>query len=354
MPHAQTAANTLLPVEPGLFLLLEQERIATEVYIADLQAEADAAATAMVGKSARIAARAQVKIANIQAEISRAQLDQDRIHFELNLAQQQEEFGLTREQFEEAQHQFAEQFGLSQAQFEESKRQFESDFSLRADEFEESQRQFDADLDLRREGLGLETARLAQEKEQFAQQFGLTREQFEQAIEEFNQTFGLAERGQEQEEFEFEQQFGLEQERFGLERDIAEAELAANPANFVALELYKRAIEGQGGAVPGAGGAAVGDPGIQDLFSQVLDLGGAESQGTGQFGVQIPTPGSISRSQFQQFTGSDIGLLESFLNAGVDVGGGEFAGINPEDFFQEVQEGFIPTVRRQGPAEVRF
>ncbi|KKK49311.1 hypothetical protein LCGC14_3136350, partial [marine sediment metagenome] len=190
--------------------------------------------------------------------------------------------------------------------------------------------------------------------DQFRQQFGLSREQFDFQKESFAQEFGLR---REQFEADFglrERQFGLEQERFGLERTLAEAQLAANPSNFVALELYKRSLEEQGITAP-SGRGPLGDEDIQDLFGLVLGLEGGPTQGTGQFGVDIPAPGAISRSQAGQFSESDIALLSSFLKGGIDVGEGEFAGINPADFFQEVEEGFIPTLEEaQDLTEVRF
>ena len=142
-------------------------------------------------------------------------------------------------------------------------------------------------------------------------------------------------------------------------RRMQEAQLGANPADFVAYELYKRSLEEQGFTPESA---ARSDIEIQDLFDLALDLdkesvepgsgaylGGSPIEdllGTGQFGVGIPTTGSISRSQLQGFNPTDIGILSSFLRGGVETDGG-FQGINPEDFFTELEEGLIPTLSGQ-------
>ena len=126
-------------------------------------------------------------------------------------------------------------------------------------------------------------------------------------------------------------------------RRMQEAQLGANPADFVAYELYKRSLEEQGYTPQGA---IRSDVDIQDIFSLALGLDEGLSAGTGQFGVDIPTTGSISRSELQGFNPTDIGILSSFLRGGVETDGG-FQGINPEDFFTELEEGLIPTLTPQ-------
>jgi hypothetical protein len=243
------------------------------------------------------------RIADLQAEIDRATLAQNQLQFEASLAFDMKRMDLSQQEFDQRVEEFRQQFDLSVEQF---------DF----------------------------------QKESFAQEFGFRREQFEKE-------FGLKESQFAFEQDKFAQQFGLEQERFGLERTLAEAELAANPSNFVALQLYKRSLEEQG-IIPPEGQGAMEDEAIQNIFSTILGLeeGGA-TQGQGQFGVELPTAGAISRTQFGGFNESDLALLSSFLRGGVDVGEGEFAGINPADFFQDVEEGFIPTIE-PGLTEVRF
>lgn len=127
-------------------------------------------------------------------------------------------------------------------------------------------------------------------------------------------------------------------------RRLEESQLAANPADFVAYELYKRSLVEQGFTPQGA---VRTDPEIQDLFSLALGLDAGDTIGTGQFGVDLPTTQSISRSEFQTFNPTDIGILSSFLRGGVETGEGAFQGINPEDFFTELEEGLIPTLAPQ-------
>ncbi len=127
-------------------------------------------------------------------------------------------------------------------------------------------------------------------------------------------------------------------------RRLQEAQLGANPADFVAYELYKRSLQEQGFEPTGD---VRSDVEIQELVSAALGLEGGVSAGTGQFGVEVPSTGAISRSELQAFSPTDIGVLSSFLRGGVETDGGQFQGINPEDFFTELGEGLIPTLAPQ-------
>ncbi len=127
-------------------------------------------------------------------------------------------------------------------------------------------------------------------------------------------------------------------------RRLQEAQLSANPADFVAYQLYRRSLEEQGYTPISA---SESDEEIQELFGVALELNEGISAGTGQFGVDIPSTGSISRSELQAFSPTDIGILSSFLRGGVDTGEGDFQGINPEDFFVELEEGLIPVLPDQ-------
>ena len=142
------------------------------------------------------------------------------------------------------------------------------------------------------------------------------------------------------EEFIANLQADLQREQQADARRLQEAQLGANPADFVAFELYKRSLEEQGFTPQSA---ARSDVEIQDIFGLALGLNEGVSLGTGQFGVDIPTTQSISRSELQGFNPTDIGILSSFLRGGVETDGG-FQGINPEDFFTELEEGLIPTL----------
>lgn len=135
----------------------------------------------------------------------------------------------------------------------------------------------------------------------------------------------------------------LERESQADVRRLQEAQLGANPADFVAYELYKRSLQEQGFT---SEGPVRSDEEIQEMVSLALGLEGGPSAGVGQFGVEIPSTGAISRSELQAFSPTDVGILSSFLRGGVETDGG-FQGINPEDFFTELEEGFIPTLTPQ-------
>ncbi len=140
------------------------------------------------------------------------------------------------------------------------------------------------------------------------------------------------------------QRIDQEAERDAVTRRVTEAQLAANPADFVAYELYKRSLVEQGFTPEGA---IRSDEEIQDLFNTALSLNEGASAGTGRFGVDIPTTSSISRSELQSFNPTDIDTLSSFLRGGVDTGEGQFQGINPADFFTELEEGLVPVLPGQ-------
>ncbi len=139
-------------------------------------------------------------------------------------------------------------------------------------------------------------------------------------------------------------QLALQEEQAADSRRLQEAQLGANPADFVAYELYKRSLVDQGFTPEGT---VRSDSEIQELVDAALGLNVGDVEGTGRFGVDIPTTGSISRSELQSFSPTDIGVLSSFLSGGVDTGEGEFQGINPEDFFTELEEGLVPVLPGQ-------
>lgn len=136
----------------------------------------------------------------------------------------------------------------------------------------------------------------------------------------------------------------LAQEQAADARRLQEAQLGANPADFVAYELYKRSLQEQGFTPQGN---VRSDAEIQELVSATLGLEGGDTIGAGQFGVDIPTTQSISRSELRGLNPTDVGILSSFLRGGVETGEGQFQGINPEDYFTELEEGLIPTLPTQ-------
>ena len=168
------------------------------------------------------------------------------------------------------------------------------------------------------------------------------------------------------------------------------ANLAANPQDTVAYEMYKRGGASpeawgmaqqfaQGGtATPAAGAAtapagsgqftplsgeqypadnpAYSDQTLQDLVAGFYDSGGQGSpggpealynprlSGTGAFGAQIQGPQAISRAKGQRMTDDEMGVLTSFLKAGVDVGGGKRVSLDPAEYFKQVENSWIPTL----------
>jgi len=127
-------------------------------------------------------------------------------------------------------------------------------------------------------------------------------------------------------------------------RRVQEAQLAANPADFVAYELYKRSLVEQGFTPEGR---VRSDEEIQSLVASVLPLGEVDAIGQGRFNVDIPTTQSISRSELQGLSKTAIDTLSSFLRGGVDTGEGQFQGVNPADFFTELEEGLVPILPEQ-------
>ena len=186
-------------------------------------------------------------------------------------------------------------------------------------------------------------------------------------------------------------------EEIEQQRQLQEAQLAASPGNFVAYQLYKRALESAGvtpttgpantnqeiqaaynaalgftpqgqppvaGMTPTQAPAATGNTPLDDYLRRVqigaeawdpkkaASLGYNPSASAGQFGVTIPKTGEFSRSQFQNYSADELATLGSFLQAGVKQPSGGYVGLDPNEYFKEVQEGFIPTFSYTGPTKV--
>lgn len=139
-------------------------------------------------------------------------------------------------------------------------------------------------------------------------------------------------------------QIELQEQQAADARRLTEAQLAANPADFVAYELYKRSLIEQGFTPESE---AMSDEEIQDMFAAALQLNEGTSAGTGQFGVSVPSTQSVSRSELLGFSGTDVDILSSFLRGGIDIGEGELAGVSPQDYFKELEEGLVPVLPGQ-------
>jgi len=175
---------------------------------------------------------------------------------------------------------------------------------------------------------------------------------------------------------------------------LLQAQLAANPQDLVAYEFYKRNLGqpeawdlAQQFAAGGEAGAnapmttvenpsvtrakpptetlsgqpypeqppAYSDEALQELASSFYDntpgntpLYDPKLSGTGVFGAQIKSPGAISRSQGMRLSDSEMGVLSSFLRGGIDMGGGKRVSINPDEYFQQVEKSWIPTLSGVG------
>jgi hypothetical protein len=162
---------------------------------------------------------------------------------------------------------------------------------------------------------------------------------------------------------------------------LLQAELASNPGDTVLYEYYKRGLGeptasgepydpfnfGVGAvdqALSQAGALAQGqaptgqftpppppysDETLQQLVSSISSGQGPAYNprlgGVGAFGAQIPSPNEFSRQQFQSLDATDLGVLGSFLKAGVETSpGGQRISINPEEYLNQVYKSWVPTL----------
>lgn len=66
--------------------------------------------------------------------------------------------------------------------------------------------------------------------------------------------------------------------------------------------------------------------------------------GTGAFGTQIQAPNDISRNTYGNLSPSEQAIMQSFLNAGVNMGGKQVS-IDPTDYLAQMQKSWIPTLQ---------
>lgn len=206
---------------------------------------------------------------------------------------------------------------------------------------------------------------LAQRESEFARQIAL-----QTRLQTFNEEMGRAE---------------LELQRLGelrQEREL-QAQLAANPNDFVAYEFYKRMLgtpkpweqaqqvaQGQSNLQGGPGTVAEGqgnllgepyaaappaydDETLSTVASSLFNPQGAGGgggynpnlTGTGVFGSTIEAPNSLSRAEFGSLSDAELGILNSFLRGGIEIDGRRVS-VNPEDYFQQVEKSWIPTFKQ--------
>ncbi|KKN26351.1 hypothetical protein LCGC14_0875650 [marine sediment metagenome] len=138
------------------------------------------------------------------------------------------------------------------------------------------------------------------------------------------------------------EQIRVQEEQQAQLRRTTELQYATSPIDFVAYELYKRELEGQG-FDPMA--ASRSDVDIQAMMEQLVGGEGETGRLLGEFGVDIPGTEQWSRSQFRGLAQSEQDVLSSFLRAGVETGGGEVS-IDPGDYYRRLAEGFVPTLQK--------
>lgn len=66
--------------------------------------------------------------------------------------------------------------------------------------------------------------------------------------------------------------------------------------------------------------------------------------GTGAFGTQIQAPNDISRNTYGNLSPSEQAIMQSFLNAGVNMGGKQVS-IDPTDYLAQMQKSWVPTLQ---------
>jgi hypothetical protein len=162
---------------------------------------------------------------------------------------------------------------------------------------------------------------------------------------------------------------------------LLQAELASNPSDTVLYEYYKRGLgtptasgepydpfnfgigalnESLSQAESLATGQAptgqftpppppYSDETLQQLVSSISSGGGPAYNprlgGVGAFGAKVPSPNEFSRQQFQSLDATDLGVLGSFLKAGVETSpGDQRISINPEEYLSQVYKSWVPTL----------
>jgi hypothetical protein len=161
-----------------------------------------------------------------------------------------------------------------------------------------------------------------------------------------------------------------------MEREL-QAQLAANPNDFVAYEFYKRALGqspttfssgggGGGGGMGGGGGGAgsqgfggtqypsappaYSDESLQTVASNLFanrtspNSWNPNLSGEGVFGAEIAPPNTIGRASWGEMSDSERQIIGSFLKAGINMGGRRVA-LDPADYFKQMSRSWIPTLQ---------
>ena len=65
--------------------------------------------------------------------------------------------------------------------------------------------------------------------------------------------------------------------------------------------------------------------------------------GEGVFGTNVLSPNKMSRGKIGAMSEGELGMLQSILKAGVDMGEGRRVAIDPSDYFTQVGKSWVPT-----------
>lgn len=124
------------------------------------------------------------------------------------------------------------------------------------------------------------------------------------------------------------------------------SQLAANPTDWLTYQAFTH-----GGQLPGVGASAPeGLPAADETIRQTaegLTQGGTlynpQLSGEGVAGAHVPGPQEVGRYQLYNMNPTDLEMLTGFLRSGIDINGKRVA-INPEDWFQQSERSWIPTL----------
>lgn len=102
-------------------------------------------------------------------------------------------------------------------------------------------------------------------------------------------------------------------------------------------------------------GPAYGDEVLRNIAKSILDqasgrTGGAlynpNLQGTGYGGVEIPGPNEYTSAGLMNLDADQLAVINSFLNAGVEIApGGPRVGISPNDYWAQVTRSLVPAAQ---------
>lgn len=180
--------------------------------------------------------------------------------------------------------------------------------------------------------------------------------------EQFMQERDLAQREAEfartiaQQQAQFESDLQLRQLIADRSFAMEVARLAAAPADWIAYQNLVSAaqIPNVGLNLPGPASPEQMQRVASGFLGQNLpynpSLGGA-----GQFGIRVPSPAQIPRSVAKAWSPTQVAMLTGLLRGGINVGGRQVS-INPDDWFQQLQQSWIPSIPEQalGPVQYRF